>query len=91
MTARILIVDDEVGMQIALREVLQRQGHDLTVASDPYASVFNASTSRIRPSRARASLLGTWPGSRMSAASSCTRALRLFSARRCNMPVKYGP
>lgn len=34
MTSRILIVDDEVGMQIALREVLQRQGYRLTVASD---------------------------------------------------------
>jgi DNA-binding NtrC family response regulator len=34
MTARILVVDDETGMQIALREVLQRQGHLVTVAPD---------------------------------------------------------
>jgi len=39
MTPRILIVDDEVGMQIALREVLQRQGYDVTVAKDGLAAL----------------------------------------------------
>ena len=34
MPARILIVDDEVGMQIALREVLQRQGYQVVIAKD---------------------------------------------------------
>jgi len=34
MSARILIVDDEINMQVALREVLQRQGHEITVAND---------------------------------------------------------
>ncbi len=39
MTPRILIVDDEVGMQIALREVLLRQGYDVTVAKDGLAAL----------------------------------------------------
>ncbi|HUT24008.1 MAG TPA: sigma-54 dependent transcriptional regulator [Sumerlaeia bacterium] len=34
MPPRILVVDDEVGMQAALREVLQRQGYEVTVAPD---------------------------------------------------------
>jgi DNA-binding NtrC family response regulator len=39
MTARILVVDDEVGMQIALREVLQRQNHIVTIAGDGMAAL----------------------------------------------------
>lgn len=34
MPSRILVVDDEPGMQIALREVLQRQGHEIKLAGD---------------------------------------------------------
>ena len=39
MPARILVVDDEVGMQIALREVLQRLGHQVTVKGDGAAAL----------------------------------------------------
>ncbi|MFW6286773.1 MAG: sigma-54-dependent transcriptional regulator, partial [Candidatus Sumerlaeota bacterium] len=39
MAARILIVDDELNMQVALREVLQRQQHEVTVASDGPAAL----------------------------------------------------
>ena len=34
MAARILVVDDELGMQLALREVLQRLGYQAVVAED---------------------------------------------------------
>lgn len=37
--ARILVVDDEIGMQIALREVLQRMGHEVTVAGDAFVAL----------------------------------------------------
>ena len=39
MPARILVVDDEIGMQVALREVLQRQGHQVTVVGDGGAAL----------------------------------------------------
>ncbi|MBN1866123.1 sigma-54-dependent Fis family transcriptional regulator [Candidatus Sumerlaeota bacterium] len=34
MKARVLVVDDELGMQVALREVLQRLGHEARIAPD---------------------------------------------------------
>jgi DNA-binding NtrC family response regulator len=34
MKARVLVVDDEIGMQVALREVLQRLGHEARIAPD---------------------------------------------------------
>jgi len=39
MSARILVVDDEIGMQAALREVLSRQGYHVTIAPDGLAAL----------------------------------------------------
>ncbi|NQU44948.1 sigma-54-dependent Fis family transcriptional regulator [bacterium] len=39
MAKRILVVDDESGMRIALREVLARQGYEVSVASDALEAI----------------------------------------------------
>ena len=85
--AKILIVDDEVGMRELLSEILRDEGHDILLAEN--ASAARAARNAVRPEASSSatsdsSMEGINPSVRATMAPICTGTPNTRAACACN-------